>query len=134
MIRYPITPVPAPRQVHSDRWNLRPSVMRYRLFRDECRLHRIKIPATPYLAFYLPMPRSWSEKRKARYRGTPHMSRPDWDNLAKGLIDACCKEDGYIHAALVTKTWADEGSIVVGEFDPRTVMIMVAGAEHDHAA
>lgn len=43
-MRYPITPVPKPRQVHSDKWMKRPPVLRYRAFCDECRLHKVALP------------------------------------------------------------------------------------------
>lgn len=132
MIRYPITPVPAPRQVRKDTWDPSPSVQRYRAFKDEVRHRRVKVPATPFVVFYIPMPASWSRRQRDRYRMTPHLQKPDIDNLQKALFDAVHPDDdSHIWGVHALKFWADEGSILVGELD-RTVLMMKAS--HDHAA
>ncbi|MBL5767998.1 RusA family crossover junction endodeoxyribonuclease [Heyndrickxia sporothermodurans] len=55
----------------------------------------IKMPsANPILAditFYMPIPNSWSQKKKERYNGAIHKSKPDIDNLIKGLFDSLNK-------------------------------------------
>lgn len=78
MITYPITPVPKPRQTRADKWKQRPAVMRYREFADQVRAAGITLPDCGALVtFYIPMPKSWSKKKRARADGTPHQSKPD---------------------------------------------------------
>ena len=117
MIRYPITPCPAPRQVRRDAWDPSPSVQRYRAFKDEVRARNVKVTATPFVVFYMPMPPSWPKKRRDRMNGTPHMSRPDIDNLQKALFDAVFDDDSHIWRVSAEKLWSEEGSIVVGELE-----------------
>lgn len=56
---------------------------------------QIKTPSeSPILAditFYMPMPTSWSGKKKERMNGAVHTSKPDIDNLVKGLFDSLNK-------------------------------------------
>ena len=40
------------------------------------------------VTFYLPIPMSWSKKKKENRIGQFHASRPDLDNLLKGVLDA----------------------------------------------
>ena len=67
------------------------------------------------LIFFIPMPESWSKKKKEQLCGTLHEQKPDIDNLTKSLFDALCDEDSHI--ALIkgplTKIWADEGKIAI---------------------
>lgn len=90
--------------------------MRYRAFADELRLkYRKNLPDSIQLVFYMPMPSSWSTKKKLKMLGEPHQSRPDWDNLAKAVCDALCEEDSYIFRCYVEKYWAEEGGIEIDE-------------------
>lgn len=115
MKTYPITPTPAPRQSRKDKWQPRPSVLRYRAFRDEVRLRGVKVPPEgATLIFVLPMPESWSKAKKACMDGTPHEQKPDLDNLEKALLDAIYGEDSHVwHLDEKTKWWGREGSITV---------------------
>lgn len=65
--------------------------------------------------FVLPMPASWPAKKRAEMAGEPHRSRPDLDNLAKGLLDALYEEDAFIWDARYTKAWGERGAIIVRE-------------------
>lgn len=113
-MRYKITPVPAPRQVRSDRWKQRPSVLRYRAFRDHVKLLNIDVRVGSAITFYMPMSKSWSKKKKAKHDGQPHMSKPDLDNLIKALLDAVYKEDSQIWKLGQTKKiWAYTGAIEI---------------------
>lgn len=115
-MRISITPVGKPRQTQSDRWKQRPVVMRYRAFADELRLkYREDLPDSIILRFYLPMPPSWSAKKKAEMLGKPHQQKPDFDNLAKSVCDALKKEDSTIWRCLVEKYWDVEGGIEIEE-------------------
>lgn len=99
----------------SDRWKLRPTVSRYRTFCDELRLkYPHALPKQIMLVFYLPMPSSWSKKKKERNKDQPHEQRPDLDNLIKAVLDALCVEDSYIYELHAYKRWADKGCIFIG--------------------
>ena len=112
---YPIVPCPAPRMTRRDKWAGRPCVQRYFAFRDEIRLHGVTIPDRAWLVFVIPMPKSWSEKRRAEMDGKPHTVRPDADNLAKACGDAVFSEDSHIWDLRATKIWGQSGAIWVGE-------------------
>ncbi len=118
-MRYQITPVPKPRQTQSDKWNKRPSVMRYRAFADEVRLSKIVIPESGlHITFVLPMPDSWSKKKQDRMEGEAHQQKPDLDNLIKALLDALFHDDSHIWDFRVTKTWGVEGAIELSYNNP----------------
>lgn len=59
------------------------------------------------VTFFIPMPRTWSKKKKRQYNGTFMQSRPDIDNLVKSFCDSLCQEDKYIANITATKRWAD---------------------------
>lgn len=109
--RYPIPPVPAPRQNVRSRFNpqKRKMIERYHAFRDLVRVLKVDIPDSCCLRFEMPVPKS------GRHRvGFPHQQRPDLDNLVKGLLDAVFSEDAQVHRILAEKVWAMKGAIVVG--------------------
>ncbi len=111
---YNITPCPAPRQNRSDKWKKRPSVLRYRAFRDEVRLKKVHInPYGDTVIFHVPMPKSWSKKKKLAMNGKPHKQKPDLDNLLKALLDAVFEEDCGIWDIRAKKYWAFEGKIMI---------------------
>ncbi|MES0445055.1 MAG: RusA family crossover junction endodeoxyribonuclease, partial [Desulfobacterales bacterium] len=86
LVIYKITPVPKPRQTRSDKWKQRPCVMRYRAFADEARALGITIEdGGSTVLFSIPMPKTWSEKKKLRMDAEPHQQKPDIDNLLKSL-------------------------------------------------
>jgi len=111
---YDITPVPKPRQTQSDKWKKRPCVMRYRAFADECRLKKVNIhDMGDTVTFWMPMPKSWSKKKKEEMDQTPHQQRPDIDNLTKALLDALFKEDCTVWSICTHKIWAYKGAIEI---------------------
>jgi len=113
---YPITPMGKPRMTASDKWKKRPCVVRYREFKDEVRRHRVTLEdSCCHIVFVLPMPQSWSGKRKAENFFSPHKSRPDKDNLEKALFDALFSEDSHIWDGRASKVWGYEGSILIGD-------------------
>lgn len=115
---FDINPVAYVRQTQSDRWKKRPSVLRYRAFRDEV-AHKIKeLPMDFFhVVFILPVPASWSQKRKLATIGRPHLGRPDKDNLEKGLIDAVYRfgDDGHVWNTASTKLWGGTGAIIIAD-------------------
>jgi Holliday junction resolvase RusA-like endonuclease len=84
----------------------------------------IKQPTTaPILAvvtFYMPTPNSWSQKKKEGHEGAIHTSKPDIDNLVKGLFDSlnkiAWKDDNQVYEVhsrkLYSKTPGIEFEIV----------------------
>lgn len=115
-IYYPINPVSAPRQVKRDKWNPSKHVQNYRAFRDEVRIRNVEIPLFGYhIIFLLPMPKSWSLTRKQEKQYTPHLQRPDKDNLEKALLDAAFGEDSHIYDGRVSKLWDFDGGILIAE-------------------
>lgn len=111
---YPITPVGKPRMTQRDKWKGRDCVKRYHAFKDECRIHKVKLHLSgDHVTFILPMPKSWPEKKKVNMDGKPHQLKPDWDNLAKALQDAVMPDDCKVWNCQVSKFWGREGKIII---------------------
>ncbi len=110
-----IDPLPKPRMTQKDRWAKRPCVLRYWEYKDKLNALLDDIPASCRVIFHLPMPKSWSKKKKKEMIGKPHQQRPDIDNLIKAVFDCICKEDSYIWHVESSKYWAEEGSIEIEE-------------------
>lgn len=117
-----IVPVPKPRMTQRDRWKQRPIVKKYHAFCDELRLllplpmrrpmldqkiHKLSI------TFYLPMPQSWSKKKKEKMCMKPHQQKPDIDNLLKAWMDALYRNDQVIWSVTMEKRWFEKGAIEV---------------------
>lgn len=115
----PVAPVAKPRMTKRDRWKGRPVVEKYFAFRDQVQLHLPadwKFPASgARVTFFVPMPKSWTKKKKRQMESKPHQKRPDIDNFVKGLLDAACKEDNYVWDLRATKllTKPGKGCIVI---------------------
>lgn len=114
-MRISITPVPKPRMTQRDRWAKRPAVVRYYAY---CDLLRVLLPDYQpseklVLEFGVPMPKSWSAKKRSLMEGKPHRQRPDIDNLAKAIMDALCEDDSYIYSLKAEKYWSDEPYIEI---------------------
>jgi len=115
-VNYPITPVPKPRMTQRDkRGDKRPSVARYHAFKDEVALRKVEVPISgAKIMFILPMPRTWSKKRKDAMDAMPHQQKPDLDNLLKALLDAVYSDDSRVwHIADLSKSWGYKGSILI---------------------
>lgn len=69
------------------------------------------------LIFYMPMPVTWSIKKKVMMEGKPHTSKPDRDNLEKGVCDAfnkiIWKDDGQVCDGRTRKFYSREPRIEV---------------------
>ncbi|MCP3684684.1 MAG: RusA family crossover junction endodeoxyribonuclease [bacterium] len=111
-----ITPVPKPRMVKSDTYSQRPCVARYWAFADQLRYlakqNQFELGDILNVTFIVPMPKSWSEKKKLKHESGPHQQTPDIDNLCKAVMDALCKEDKHIHTIYAQKVWGTEGIII----------------------
>lgn len=116
-----IVPVPKPRMTQSDKWNQRDCVMRYRAFADELRLQwgNNPVPARLRLVFTMPMPQSWSQKKRVKFDGQPHQNKPDTDNLVKSCIDSLSRDldDSFVWEIHAIKVWGIDGSIVIEELN-----------------
>lgn len=112
-----IVPVPKPRMTQSDRWKKRPAVVRYYHYKDnllyEALAQGFYLTDEIELIFGLPMPKSWSKKKKAEMNGKPHQAKPDIDNLCKAVMDALLDEDSHIWSLRASKFWSDKGSLVI---------------------
>lgn len=125
----PITPVAKPRMTRRDQWAERPAVVRYRLYCDALRGYArregFELPdAGAHLVFHIPMPPSWSKKKRAAMDGQPHKQRPDVDNLVKAVLDAL-RPDGDAEVWMIgaEKRWS-----TVGRVEIRVEAVAVADA------
>ncbi len=112
---FDILPVPKPRMTQRDKWKQRDCVLRYYAFKDAVRLHNVSLPNEYRVTFYMPMPKSWSNKKKLELSGKPHTQKPDKDNLEKALLDSIYGEDSHIWSGWARKIWAEEASIFIEE-------------------
>lgn len=112
-----INPRPKPRMTRADKWKKRPIVTKYFSFCNELRTLSTKADYRPgdkvSLVFYIPMPKSWSKKKKQEMLGKPHKQRPDIDNLCKAFLDALLEEDAFVYSLTAEKYWSNKGSIVI---------------------
>ncbi|MBK0000313.1 MULTISPECIES: RusA family crossover junction endodeoxyribonuclease [Erwiniaceae] len=116
---YDICPLPKPRMTQRDRWAKRPVVLRYRAYCDEVRLKRLQLPVSGcHVTFVLPMPASWSKKKRSASIGQPHQQKPDVDNLMKALMDALFADDSSVWDFRVSKIWGETGSIRIASIAP----------------
>lgn len=117
VIDIPFTPVPKPRMTKRDRWKKRPIVERYYEFRDEVKSILRKTGFEPsdalHLTFRVPMPKSWSKKKREKMLGKFHKQRPDIDNYIKGFLDAAFKEDSGVCEVHALKVWSEKPGITV---------------------
>ena len=117
MVVIDMDPMSKPRQTRSDKWPpVRPVVARWRAWADEIRLACKKEKFVPenelIMEFHIPMPKSWSKKKRELFVGKPHtQNRLDIDNLAKAVMDALIKDDGCVHYLEAKKLWSVEGKI-----------------------
>jgi Holliday junction resolvase RusA-like endonuclease len=117
---FDIKPTSKPRMVRSDKWKKRTVTDSYWAFKAELELNAniqgLKtLPSSiDCVLFVVPMPESWSEKKKKEHDGMPHMQRPDLDNFLKGLQDCLCAEDSHIwRIKNLTKIWGRQGQLII---------------------
>ena len=75
------------------------------------------------ITFFMPVPASWSNKKKKQHYGTHHVSKPDIDNLSKFYLDALHNslyaDDKQVHTLEAEKRYIEEGE------EPRTVVEVI---------
>ena len=125
--RLNIPPCPKPRMTRADRWKKRQSVVKFFAFRDAVRQYKESdvVKRSMYhhpnlefesfeIEFHIPMPKSWSKKKKTEMNGKPHQQRPDLDNYLKAWKDSVFEEDSVVWRVKATKLWTDgSGHIIV---------------------
>ena len=106
-----IAPVSKPRMTRADRWKKRQSVLKFFAFRDAVRqssawktLELLDMDSFK-IVFHVPMPKSWSKKKRTQYDGKPHQQRPDLDNYLKAWKDSVYEEDAIVWNVEATKLW-----------------------------
>lgn len=110
-----VTPMGAVRQTKRDVWKKRPVVERYHKFRDDlrsaCESNNFILEDAFEIVFYIPMPKSWSKKKRDKMYMLPHDQKPDIDNLIKAVMDALKPDDKKVWKISAEKRWAFEGEI-----------------------
>ena len=121
---FPMMPVPKPRMTQRDRWKKRPIVTRYHTFKDEindyARSQKFNWVKGQWISllFTLPMPKSWTKKKKELMNGELHESKPDLDNLIKAVLDALFDEDKEVaRFYMCEKRWGTEPTITLEIYD-----------------
>jgi Holliday junction resolvase RusA-like endonuclease len=125
---FDIVPISAPRMTQSDKWKLDPNhpdinkrqrvvIKNYFAYKKTLKMQAkiLEYNVSPCLdiLFLMPMPNSWSNKKKKEMNGLPCKVKPDTDNLVKAFKDALCENDSFIWREISEKRWAYFGSIIV---------------------
>ena len=113
-----IAPVSKPRMTRADRWKKRQSVLKFFAFRDAVRqssawktLELLDMDSFK-IVFHVPMPKSWSKKKRTQYDGNPHQQRPDLDNYLKAWKDSVYEEDAIVWNVEATKLWTSRSGFI----------------------
>lgn len=112
-IVFNVDPIGKPRMTQKDKWAKRAAVERYWAYKDHLKVVAnavgFEMPMCNFwMVCYIPVTPSWSKKKKEKHIGTPHLLKPDFDNILKGVLDALCKNDSHIWDGRVTKIWCAE--------------------------
>jgi len=77
----------------------------------------LESPVCVNMIFHMPMPKTWSHKRKKQQLGKPMTSKPDVDNLMKWILDVlngiAYQDDRYVTSGYFQKMWGYEGKVQV---------------------
>lgn len=125
---FDIIPMGAVRMTKSDTWKTNPNhvdprkrqrkaVCQYFNFKNtlikQALLMDYKLGKFLEAVYFIPMPDSWSNKKKEKMNGMPHETKPDTDNITKGVKDALKKDDSDVWWEKAEKRWAFKGSIII---------------------
>ena len=105
-----VAPCSKPRMTRADKWKKRQCVTKFFAFRDAIKqstIHNIALESFD-IEFHIPMPKSWSKKKKELHNGTPHKQRPDLDNYIKAWCDSVFEEDSVVWRFKASKRWTDK--------------------------
>ena len=125
---FDVIPMGAVRMTQSDRWKKdpnhanplkrqRPAVGKYFAFKTLLKLQAKEmgfiLNQTLDAVYLVPMPDSWSKKKKEQMNGLPCLSKPDTDNITKAVKDALLVNDHEVWWERAEKRWAYKGSIII---------------------
>lgn len=110
--RVEIEPMGAVRMTGRGKW-VKPNAQRYLTYKKAIQSaiseqvivnHRepTKNPVAVYITFFMPIPNSWSKRKKKLAPSVRHTKKPDIDNMVKGLFDSL---NGII--------WKDDNQVVI---------------------
>ena len=105
-----VAPCSKPRMTRADKWKKRQCVTKFFAFRDAIKqssIHNIAMESFD-IEFHIPMPKSWSKKKKSLHNGAPHKQRPDLDNYIKAWCDSVFEEDSVVWRFKASKRWTDK--------------------------
>ena len=127
---FDVIPTSAPRMSQSDRWKTNPNhpdpkkrqrevVTRYFAYKDtlkwQAKQMNYEFKNHLDIVFIVPIPDSFSEKKKQRLNGTPVKTKPDIDNYVKAFMDSLKHEDGDVWYIKAIKVYGFKGSVLVYE-------------------
>lgn len=104
-----------------DKWSPSKAASNYYRYSDELRLLAnaagFTLGKQVEVMFLVPMPESWSAKKKQQLDGTSHEQMPDDDNYLKAFCDALKENDCDIWNMHAVKFWvkSGQGKVVVVE-------------------
>jgi Holliday junction resolvase RusA-like endonuclease len=118
MIKLSVPPAPKPRMTQSDKWHPTDAAERYWTFKDNLNLAAreagFELGEAFRVVFLMPVPASWSKRKRAAIHGRRHTQRPDTDNLVKAVKDALLARDEQVWCEYATKIWVDgPGAILI---------------------
>lgn len=127
---FDVIPMGAVRMSSSDRWRTNPNhpdimkrqreiVTKYFNYKDTLVKQglelKFKLEKTLDIVFIIPMPDSWSGKKKEMMNAKSCEVKPDCDNLTKAVCDAFKKNDSDIWIQRAEKRWGYLGCIIIFE-------------------
>ena len=125
---FDVVPMGKPRMTQSDKWKTDPNhpdpnkrkrevVHRYHqlqnIIREQADKLGFVLKKTFEAVFFVPIPESFSGKKKKELVGMPCEERPDIDNYVKFFLDTMAKEDKSVWYIKAEKRWAYYGSIII---------------------
>jgi len=113
LVRIETAPMAKPRMTQRDKWNKRPIVRRWNAYKDTVRLLSPPKFELPMFNYWMIFTFAISARSNPSKIGTPHQSKPDKDNLEKGILDIFLADDSMVFDGRVTKLWGDVDSIEI---------------------
>jgi hypothetical protein len=104
-----------PRMIRSDAWKKRNCVLRYWGIKDNMLLQakNFVLGNAFIVIFVLPMPESWSKKKKEKMNNLFHESKPDASNLLKAVEDILLVDDSKIYFPITIKVWGNKSAVYI---------------------
>lgn len=122
---YDVVPMGAVRMTGRGKW-VKDNAQRYLAYKDQIawltknqmkNKELITGPIAVNVLFLMPIPKSWSKKKKAEAEGQYHTKRPDTDNLIKGLFDSLnnlvWKDDNQVCKISAKKIYSSKPGIEI---------------------